>query len=236
LDLIILESAPEIQYHIAILWSLLGITIMAVIEKIIPHEEEDIVPQSATSSGTTDPSPKTDVSTVSQTKTKRKLFDRHALITYTIMAVHHLPEGVSVAVTTASDLKIGVSLCCAILIHNILEGMVVALPLYRSSQSTLKVLFLTLVNGMMQPVGVLIAWALAGSAWLENPKTVGILLAVVGGLMIGISVFELVPSSLKHMKKPRRTRLVLWIIAGMVLGVIIIGGSELIMHVVTSRE
>jgi ZIP family zinc transporter len=154
------------------------------------------------------------------------------MITYFTMAIHNLPEGISVAVTTASDISIGVSLCCAILIHNILEGMIIALPLWRATESTFKVVILTLINGLMEPLGVLIAWALAGTSWINSKSTVSSLLSVVGGLMIGISCFELIPSSRDHMllENTSLKLLVIWILTGALFGAVILGSSDMLMH------
>ena len=75
-------------------------------------------------------------------------------IVFGTMALHNLPEGVSVALTTTSDLSLGVSMCIAILIHNIPEGMVLAVTIYAATGSYKSVLLFTLLNGLMEPLGI----------------------------------------------------------------------------------
>ncbi|KAJ3126579.1 hypothetical protein HK100_010188 [Physocladia obscura] len=126
---------------------------------------------------------------------------RSGFITYIGLAIHNLPEGISVALTTASNLRLGISLCLAILMHNVLEGMVVALPLWYASRSRLRVLLLTFVNGLMEPIGVVIAWCFGGAEIITAPGRIDKMLCGVSGIMIAIVVGELLPSASDWIRK-----------------------------------
>ncbi|KAL3899553.1 MAG: hypothetical protein SGCHY_001957 [Lobulomycetales sp.] len=109
------------------------------------------------------------------------------------MAVHNIPEGVSVAYTTEYSLHLGISLCIAILLHNILEGMVVALPVYMVTRSPARVLASTFLNGLCEPLGVLLAWTILPPS--GSPGLVHAILAGVAGVMTAMAVLELVPEA-----------------------------------------
>ncbi|TPX38652.1 hypothetical protein CcCBS67573_g10705 [Chytriomyces confervae] len=127
---------------------------------------------------------------------------RSSFVTYMGLAIHNLPEGISVALTTASNLKLGVSLCVAILLHNVLEGMVVALPLWYTSRSRARVLILTFINGLMEPLGVVIAWCLGGGNELfTKPGRINKMLCGVSGIMVAIAFGELLPSAVEWIEK-----------------------------------
>ncbi|KAJ3206766.1 hypothetical protein HDU67_007955 [Dinochytrium kinnereticum] len=164
---------------------------------------------------------------------------RTSFVTYLGLALHNLPEGVSVAVTTASDLKLGVSICVAIMLHNVLEGMVVSLPLYVSTRGSIpQILLLTFLNGLMEPLGVLIAWSLGLGRFLDTVARVHAVLSVVAGVMACIAFVELLPGALEWILRgggrgmSRRMGIVrvwVWVAVGMGFGWAVLGVSEWVM-------
>ncbi|KAI9329974.1 ZIP zinc transporter-domain-containing protein [Obelidium mucronatum] len=167
---------------------------------------------------------------------------RSSFVTYMGLAIHNLPEGVSVALTTASNVRLGVSLCLAILLHNVLEGMIVALPLWYTSRSRSRVLFLTLLNGLMEPLGVVLAWCLGGAEVIAKPGRIEKMLAGVSGIMAAIAYGELVPSAVEWIEKggvvvdvkgSRRQihiRVGAWIIVGIVGGGFVMACADLVLQ------
>lgn len=85
---------------------------------------------------------------------------RTSLITFVAMALHNLPEGLGVYLSSLNSPKMGIQLAVAIMLHNIPEGMAVAIPLYVATSSTPKVLYWTFINGLAEPIGVLLGGAL----------------------------------------------------------------------------
>ncbi|KAJ8331010.1 hypothetical protein O5D80_001019 [Batrachochytrium dendrobatidis] len=139
----------------------------------------------------------TSKSTISK-KEKKELM-RASFITFVALAMHNLPEGLGVYLSAMSDMRLGVQLAIAIMLHNIPEGMAVAIPLYAATGSTTKVLWWTLVNGLAEPLGVIIGGSLL-HAYL-TPYLLSRCLAAVGGIMLCISIHELQPTAIKYSGK-----------------------------------
>lgn len=124
---------------------------------------------------------------------------RTSLITFIAMALHNIPEGISVYLAALSNPKMGSKLALAILLHNVPEGMAVGIPLYASTGSNWKVLIWTLINGLAEPFGVLFG-GLALAPYLDQ-FILSRCLAFVAGIMFSISIHELYPVSIKYCGK-----------------------------------
>ncbi len=69
------------------------------------------------------------------------------------ITVHNFPEGMASSISFFSDLKVGISTATGIGIQNIPEGLAVALALYLNGFSKLKLFLITLLTGLVEPVG-----------------------------------------------------------------------------------
>ena len=93
--------------------------------------------------------------------------------------------------TTTQNLTLGVSVGIAIAIHNIPEGIAVALPIYHATGKKRYAMLYAALSGITEPIGALIGVLLLG---LFLPQVlVGILMAAVAGIMIYISFDTLLP-------------------------------------------
>ncbi|KAI8804569.1 Zinc/iron permease [Cladochytrium replicatum] len=127
---------------------------------------------------------------------------RTSFVTLAAMTLHNLPEGLATYLASLNDLKLGSQMAAAIFVHNIPEGMAIAIPLWAATQgSTYKVLLYTFLNGLAEPLGVLIGGVALRYALGNNIEDIEIalssLLAVVAGVMAAISLDELVPTSIQ---------------------------------------
>jgi ZIP family zinc transporter len=92
-----------------------------------------------------------------------------------------------------SDPSLGISIAVAIAIHNIPEGVAVAAPIYYATKSRKKAFWLSLLSGLAEPVGAVIGYFLL-RAWF-NDITFGFVFAAVAGIMVYISLDELLPTA-----------------------------------------
>ncbi|KAI8828587.1 ZIP zinc transporter-domain-containing protein [Chytriomyces cf. hyalinus JEL632] len=126
----------------------------------------------------------------------QKQLMRTSLITFWALLLHNMPEGLGVYLSALSDPRLGLQLAVAICLHNIPEGMAVAIPLYASGGSTPYVLAMTLVNGLAEPLGVIVGVSLFGQ--YLTPAVLSRCLAAVGGIMCCISIHELQPTAIRY--------------------------------------
>ena len=112
------------------------------------------------------------------------------------IAIHNFPEGFATFASDLDNISVGVSITIAVAIHNIPEGISVSIPLYFSTKKKWKSFGLSFASGVAEPVGALIAYAVLAT-FLSNPilkdTILAVSLAAVAGIMIYISIDELIP-------------------------------------------
>lgn len=109
------------------------------------------------------------------------------------IAIHNFPEGLATFMSALSGPTLGVSIAVAIAIHNIPEGLAVSTPIYYSTQSRKKAFIYSFLSGLAEPVGALIGYFILRSFF--NAFTFGVVFAVVAGIMVYISLDELLPTA-----------------------------------------
>lgn len=107
------------------------------------------------------------------------------------ISLHNFPEGVATFVTASSDMELGLGIALAVAIHNIPEGLAVAGPMYAATGSKAKALFWACISGMAEILGGVIAFLLLGPAL--SPVVIAAIMAAVAGIMVALSVDELMP-------------------------------------------
>ena len=83
-------------------------------------------------------------------------------------------------------------------IHNFPEGIAVAVPIYHATGSRKKAFWLSFASGLAEPLGAVIAYLFLIQFW--NPVLDALILAIIAGVMIFISLDELLPSAEKYGK------------------------------------
>jgi ZIP family zinc transporter len=114
------------------------------------------------------------------------------------IAVHNFPEGIATFTSALGTLDVAIPITIAIAIHNIPEGIAVAVPIYHATGNRRKAFWYSFLSGLAEPFGALIAFIFLLQFW--NPALNGIVLAVVSGIMVFISLDELLPSAEKYGK------------------------------------
>ncbi len=138
----------------------------------------------------------------SSLKTKDFKLYRVGIISMLAIIAHNLPEGIATFLSASNNTKLGLVLTIAIALHNIPEGISIAIPIFYSTNSRKKAFFYTLLSGLSEPLGALLAFLFLSP--FITPLMMGFLLAIIAGIMIHISIYELFPESWSY-HFPKRT-------------------------------
>lgn len=120
------------------------------------------------------------------------------LISCLAIIMHNIPEGIITYLTSTTDLRLGITLALAIALHNIPEGISISVPIYYSTKSRRKALFYTFISGVSEPLGAVLAYLFL--APIVTPFVMGLFYAVIAGIMVHISIYELLPESCSYNK------------------------------------
>lgn len=174
------ETEGETHHHygrwLGILAFFVGMLIVAVIDHYIPHQhgENDLI--------------------IDNQKDKKLL--RVGIMTAVALAIHNLPEGMATFVSALEDPHLGFSIAFAIALHNIPEGIAVSLPIYHATGDAKKAFFYSFLSGLVEPIGAILGYFIF-MAYL-TPVVLGFLLASVAGVMVFISLDQLLPTAQEH--------------------------------------
>jgi len=121
---------------------------------------------------------------------------RMGIMSALAIGIHNFPEGLATFVGALADPALGVSIAAAIAIHNIPEGIAVSVPIYYATGSRKKAFGLSFLSGLSEPVGALLGWLVLMP--FMNGAVYGVVFSVVAGIMVYISLDELLPSAEKY--------------------------------------
>jgi ZIP family zinc transporter len=132
-------------------------------------------------------------------RAKHKLL-RMGLFTALAIGIHNFPEGLATFLAALQDPSLGVAIAIAIALHNIPEGISVSVPIFYATGSRKKAFLYSALSGLAEPIGAIIAYAairffLGGNSGMIPPEVMGILFGGVAGIMVYISLDELLPTS-----------------------------------------
>lgn len=186
----LMESAiGEIGHYIALLGFFGGMFLTAIMEKLVhkyigdshghdhegheheEHNEED------------------------HEKTEGKHLSNLGLMTAIAIAIHNLPEGLAIFTAGLKDITLALPIAAAVIIHNIPLSIAISVPIYYSSGSKKKAFTYSLLVGLCQPLGAIIGYLVFSRFF--NDALFGFLFSMVAGIMIFVSLDELLPASQK---------------------------------------
>jgi zinc transporter, ZIP family len=130
---------------------------------------------------------------------KRKLM-RMGMFTALAITIHNFPEGLATFLAALQDPMLGLAIAVAIALHNIPEGISVSVPIYYATGNRKKAFFYSLSSGLAEPVGATVGYLailffFGGDDGAIPVQIMGILFAGVAGIMVYISLDELLPTS-----------------------------------------
>ena len=190
-----------------------GILLIAVIDKLIPSAENphEIHPESETAPLHDPSAPQPDFDRIAADpksaapgehdhRVRQGKLLRMGLFTALAITIHNFPEGLATFLAALKDPGVGLAIAVAIALHNIPEGISVSVPIYYATGSRMKAFLYSLLSGVAEPVGAVIAYLairlfLGGDTGVIPPEVMGILFGSVAGIMVFISLDELLPTS-----------------------------------------
>lgn len=190
-----------------------GMLLIGLIDNLIPaasnphetHGENETAPLhdpsaafpdfGAASSGTNEPA-----SGVHDHSAHKGRLLRMGLFTALAIGIHNFPEGLATFLAALHDPHLGIAIAVAIAIHNIPEGISVSVPIFYATGNRRKAFAYSLLSGLAEPVGAGVAYialrfAVGGDSGAIPQQVMGVLFAGVAGIMVYISLDELLPTS-----------------------------------------
>ncbi|MCS7243417.1 MAG: ZIP family metal transporter [Candidatus Calescibacterium sp.] len=122
-----------------------------------------------------------------------------AFLTFIILFVHSFPEGVAIgmAFNGSEPVKLGTIMSLAIAIHNIPEGLMIALTMYPRGVNLFKCFIYAVLSSLPQPIAAIPAFFIGHIIWWTIPLGFGF----AGGAMIYLTIAEILPESLEKTDK-----------------------------------
>ena len=136
------------------------------------------------------------------------------------IAVHNFPEGLATFAVALQEPRLGVAIALAIAIHNVPEGIAISAPIYCATGSRRKAFRWSFLSGLSEPLGALIGFFFFRSLFTEG--VLGWMLSGVAGIMVYISLDELLPTAEEHGEHHL-------CIIGLVAGMAVMAGSLLLL-------
>lgn len=157
-----------------------GMLLIAVIDKLIPSHDNPHDLQ------------KVESADQPVAKDAAKLY-RTGIFTALAIGIHNFPEGLATFISALQQPKVAIPIAVAIAIHNIPEGISVSVPVYYATGNRKKAFLYSFLSGLSEPIGAVIGYLVLMP--LMSELTFGLVFAAVAGIMVFISLDELLPSA-----------------------------------------
>lgn len=141
---------------------------------------------------------------------------RTGIFTAVAIAIHNFPEGLATFISAIHEPELAIPIVVAIAIHNIPEGIAVSVPIYSATGDRKKALLYSFASGLAEPIGAVVGYLLLMP--IMSDTVFGLLFASVAGIMVFISLDELLPTAEKYGEHHLS-------IYGMVLGMMVMAVS-----------
>lgn len=186
-------------YYLAVASFFAGILLIGLIDYFVPSTEGDIGNLNEAS--------------------HEKSLQRMGFITALAIGIHNFPEGLATFTSALQDPHLGIAIAVAIAIHNIPEGIATSVPIYYATGSRKRAFAISFFSGITEPLGAIIGYMILRPFF--NDAVFGALFGLIAGIMVFISIEELLPMAREY-EKSKVT------IIGFVLGMAIIALSLLL--------
>ncbi|MDD4206112.1 MAG: zinc transporter ZupT [Candidatus Delongbacteria bacterium] len=172
---------PEKGYYLTTLSFFAGMALIAIIDKMVPSFENPHEPRCVEDC---------------EKKSKDRKLMRMGVFSALAIGIHNFPEGLATFISALQEPTLAISITAAIAIHNIPEGIAVSVPIYYATKSKKKAFYLSFLSGLSEPLGALIGYFVFKHFF--GPAIFGVVFAGVAGIMVFISLDELLPTAEKY--------------------------------------
>ncbi len=177
------ELGVQTGYLITVIAFFSGIILIAVIDRLVPAFEN--------------PHELKRVERIhDQEAEKNKKLYRMGMMSAIAIAIHNFPEGLATFLAALHDLKLGLPIAIAIAIHNIPEGIAISVPIHHATGSRRKAFCYSFLSGLAEPLGALVGFFILMP--FMNDAVFGFLFAFVAGVMVFISIDNLLPAAREY--------------------------------------
>lgn len=180
-SLLVESFGDKIGTYYAVGALFLGIVITAIIDRLIPDFEN--------------PHELHRIEDMHEQPTSSPKMMRMGLFCALALTLHNFPEGIATFTAALNDPSLGLVIAIAIAIHNVPEGIAVSIPIYHATGSKKRAFWISTISGLAEPFGALICYIFLLPYIAAYPFIVGIIFSLVAGVMIFISLDELLPAA-----------------------------------------
>jgi len=180
------QSSLETAFGSSAMWIsgaafIAGLVVVGLLDKLIPHTPDVCEAEDALEGKN------------KMTARRYKKLLRSGIIVAVALALHNFPEGIATFAGAMHDTSLGLSIAIAIALHNIPEGIAVAAPIYAATKNRAKAVGYAALSGAAEPLGAIAGYILL--SWLLPESVIGIIFSSVAGMMVYISINELLPAA-----------------------------------------
>lgn len=159
-----------------------AIIIIAIIDRLVPEFENPHEAHKAE-----------DIQSIRPSQFHHNPLYRTGLWIAIVISLHNFPEGLATFAATLANPALGIGIAIAIAIHNIPEGIAVSIPFYCATGDKKKAFTLAFLSGLAEPLGAILGYLFLMQ--FMNAAIFGAFFAIVAGIMMFISLDELMPAA-----------------------------------------
>lgn len=145
---------------------------------------------------------------------------RMGLMTALAITIHNFPEGIATFMSGINSVETGIAIAVAVAIHNIPEGIAVSVPIYAATGNRSRAFWLSFLSGLSEPLGAIAAYFILMP--FMTPMLLNCTFAAVAGIMVFISLDELLPAA--HQYAEHHTSII-----GVIIGMAIMAISLILL-------
>ncbi|TFG20850.1 MAG: zinc transporter ZupT [Promethearchaeota archaeon] len=219
------QAIDAINYNWGVIVFFIGVAFMFLLDQVIPEKVENphhivAVMEKETEKKGNEFELEEDKKGIHEKD--RKGLMKTGLVTALAIAIHNFPEGLATFGAALSDTSLGVLLTIAIAIHNIPEGISVSIPVFYATGNKRKAFWYSFLSGLAEPFGASIGYLILFS--FLNDQIIGGMLGFIAGVMVYISLDEILPTAQKYDKKGHLT------IIGIMVGMVVMAASLILLN------